>query len=173
MSDRKPGARREGAEQEGYHHPADQPPPPHFYHQSGPPPPPHMTTYANYPPRQQYASYPPYGAWQPGMRNDHLPSPPSDGFHPPYHRYPPRRNPTAVTPDQGHMVPPAEFMSPPSTVKKRPFASSSSLSPSKRIRKGKLSRAPYCHWRQSLGWRLLDCREMLFVRVCMVTSSKY
>lgn len=97
-----------------------------------------MSTYASYPPRHQYGHPPPpYGGWQPGMRGDPMSSPPSEGFHPPYHRYPPRPNAAAVTPEQAHMVPPVEFMSPPSNVKKRPFASTSSLSPSKRVRTGK------------------------------------
>jgi hypothetical protein len=138
MTDRKPRARREVAEQEASshypHHPAEQGPPPPHYYQSAPPPP-HMAAYASYPTRQQYAHS--YAAWQPGMRGDPASSPPAEGFHPPpYHRYPPRRNPTAVTPEQGHLAPPAEFMSPPSNVKRRPFASGSSLSPSKRLRTG-------------------------------------
>lgn len=137
MSDRKPTSRREGVDQEGYHYPPEHPPPPHYYNQSATPIHP-MSTYASYPPRHQYGHPPPpYGGWQTGMRGDPMSSPPSEGFHPPYHRYPPRPNAAAVTPEQAQMVPPVEFMSPPSNVKKRPFASTSSLSPSKRVRTGK------------------------------------
>ncbi len=139
MSDRKPKARREGAEHEGYHYPPEHHPPPHYHGQSAPPPHP-MSAYATYPPRHPYGHPPlPYGGWHPGMRADPMSSPPADGFHPPYPRYPPRPNPTAVTPEQAQMMPPAEFMSPPSNVKKRPYGLTSSLSPSKRVRAGKIS----------------------------------
>ena len=140
MEQRKPPSRRDGGgstDQDGYHYP----PEPHIpqYYQSAPPPPPHMTYYGGYPPHYQYPP-PPHGSW-PGMAGgDRMSSPPSEGFHPPGFdpRYDGRRNATAVTPDT-HIMPPAEFLSPPSNVKKRSGASSNSLSPSKRVCKGKLS----------------------------------
>jgi hypothetical protein len=106
----------------------------HYYQPTRPPS--HMATYANYPPRQQYPP-PPYPPYHGAPRNDISASPPSDGFHPPVHRYAPRRNP--ITPESSQMVP-AEFMSPPSKVKRRGLSPRShSLTPSKRARTGRFS----------------------------------
>ena len=139
MSDRKPRPRsRDELEiaPEGPHHYDPSFPP---YYQSSHHP---MATYANYPPppRQQYPyPYPPY----PGHRSDPASSPP-EGFHPPLHRYPPRRNPTAVSPESSQAMP-AEFMSPPPNMKRRALTPGSSLTPSKRARTGEsfLSLLPF------------------------------
>lgn len=137
MSDRKPRPRTTGRDppsEEAYHRSQEQHPPPHYY-QPAPPPPPHMATYASYPPRQQFAP-PPYPHYHgpPPHRGDPAASPPSEPFHPPLHRYQPRRNP--ITPESGQLVP-AEFVSPPSNVKRRTLTPGShSLTPSKRARTG-------------------------------------
>jgi len=97
---------------------------------------------------------PPHGYPYPGpyahpgmMGQDHTASPPQQGFHPPLHRPypgPGGRNMTAVTPDSGQVMP-AEFMSPPSNMKRRTMTPGSSLSPSKRARSDDKSSAsiPY------------------------------
>jgi hypothetical protein len=100
-----------------------------------------MPPYASYPPPRQHYGHPypgPYGP--PPPRNfgpDHMASSPPQGFHPPLHRYPPPsgRNLTAVTPESGQMMP-ADFMSPPSNMKRRTLTPGSSLSPSKKARTG-------------------------------------
>lgn len=130
MSDRKQRPRtRNELESQGpnYHHPESQYP--DNYHSVSP----HMATYASYPPppRQQYAY--PYHQYH-GHRGDPSSSPP-EGFHPPLHRYLPRSNPNAVSPESGQVMP-AEFMSPPSNVKRRTLTPGSSLTPSKRARTG-------------------------------------
>jgi hypothetical protein len=137
MDHRKPASRRDGASD---HHDGYQYPPEHSarqYYQSAPPPP-QMAFYGSYPPRLPYP-HPPYTGWSGMVGGDPMSSPPPEGFHPPPFdpRFDGRRNATAVTPDT-HVMPPAEFMSPPSNVKKRSCTSSNSLSPSKRVCQGKL-----------------------------------
>jgi len=162
MEPRKSTSRKDdgAADHDGYQH---FPPDPHGrqYYQSAPPPPSgHMGFYGNYPPRHHQYPPPPYG-W-PGMSGggDPMSSPPPEGFHaappPPFdHRYDGRRNPTAVTPD-AHVMPPAEFLSPPSNVKKRSLATNSSLSPSKRVCKGTPSFRHHCSrcWLSAAGTAL-------------------
>ena len=120
----------------GHYHQPESP----YYYQSAPTqqqPQQHMA-YTAYPPRQHYGHpYPPhYANRNMGPGDPMASSSPQGGFHPPLHRYPPRgRNLTAVTPDSGHVVP-ADFMSPPSNVKRRALTPGSSLSPSKKARTG-------------------------------------
>eukprot|EP00980_Cylindrotheca_fusiformis_P029188 scaffold22748_cov182-Cylindrotheca_fusiformis.AAC.2 len=141
MSSRKapPRARSgggEGSDSGQYHQPDSS-----YYPYQSAPPQQHMPPYASYPPpRQQYGHpYPgPYGP--PPPRNfapDYMASSPQQGFHPPLHRYPPPtgRNMTAVTPESGQIMP-ADFMSPPSNMKRRTLTPASSLSPSKKARSG-------------------------------------
>ena len=141
MSDRKPRARtrRELDEESAadyYQHYQHHPNPPRYQ------PPQHMAAYAAYPPppRQQFA-YPPYPQYGHARGGEHLSSSSAamhEGFHPPAHPYPPRPSATAVTPESGQLLP-AEFISPPSNVKRRQLTPGSSITPSKKARKGKVT----------------------------------
>ena len=136
----RPGS-GEGSDSGPYH-----PHEPQYYPQyQSAPPQQHMH---QYPPG--YHMRPPHGYPYPGhygppgmMAPDHTASSPQQGFHPPLHRYPGpgASNMTAVTPDSGQIMP-AEFMSPPSNMKRRTMTPGSSLSPSKRARSGAFSFLP-------------------------------
>jgi hypothetical protein len=135
---RKPPSRRDATGHEGYNFPPEQHARQYYQSAPPPPPPPNMAFYPSYPPQHQF-SHPPYGGW-PGMVGGDPISPSApEGFHAPAFdpRYDGPRNAAAVTPET-HVMPPAEFTSPPSTVKKRPSNTNNSLSPSKRVCKGKL-----------------------------------
>jgi len=144
MSDQKPpGGPREGGEHDtsgNYPAPPEQVYPHHFYPHR---PPPQMAAYTSYHQRQQFPPYPyhPYHMRNVGM--DPASSPPhrnQEGFHPPLHQeYPGRNNAAAVTPESTHMIP-AEFTSPHSSTRRRPFAPVGSVSPPKRPRTGTFHR---------------------------------